>query len=148
MADSPKNESPEQESPKPNRGGPPKGSQNAFRHGLVAGKLPPRLGFVEIKANIFRRKLEASVLDVKGTISLTDAACINSACKWERHGQLALYWLTKEAETMPVAERLRFSEAAAKASDARDKAIKALGLDTPAEPKKLSDYIIEMGGSK
>lgn len=40
MSKSVNNESPEGEEPRKGKGGPPKGSQNAIRHGMLAGKLP------------------------------------------------------------------------------------------------------------
>lgn len=128
MSETANNETPEGEPPV-NRGGAPKGSQNALRHGLNAGKLPRKLAFVENAVNAFRRRLEAIVLEVKGEVTIGDAATINSACKWERHGMLAQAWLRKEESSMTVDQRLKFSETIAKASDARDKCIRSLGLD-------------------
>ena len=130
--------------PKKHAGGAPRGSINAIRHGLVAGKLPASLEWVEKKTNAFRRGLERQVLDLKGEISVSDACSINSACKWERHGMLALNWLRELQQTdAAISERLRFSEAAAKASDARDRNIAALRLDVKPEPLSLDQYIIE-----
>jgi hypothetical protein len=54
--------------------------------------------------------------------------------KWERHGLLAAHWLRREAATLSASDRLKFSEAIAKASDARDKAIRSLGLDVKRSP--------------
>ncbi len=123
------------ESPPKNKGGPPKGSANAARHYLKGGKLPKHLAYVENRINAFRRHLEAAVIDLKGEVSLLDAAGISSACKWERHGVLAQHWLRKEAATLSASDRLRFSEAIAKASDQRDRNLRLLGLDAkPAAP--------------
>ena len=95
------------------------------------GKLPAKLQYIEHRINAFRRRLEEAVADVKREVSITDAAAINSACKWERHGLLAQHWLRKEAEKLSAADRLKFSEAIAKSSDQRDKNIRLLGLDVP-----------------
>ncbi len=54
-----------------------------------------------------------------------DAAAINSILKWERHGLLAAHWLRHEADKLSPSDRLRFSEAIAKASDNRDRNIAA-----------------------
>jgi hypothetical protein len=119
---------------KKGRSGPPRGNDNAARHYLRAGKLPPKLQYIEHRINAFRRHLEAAVAAAKGEVSIVDAAAINSACKWERHGLLAQHWLRHEAENLSASDRLRFSEAIAKASDNRDKNLRTLGLDaqTPA----------------
>lgn len=117
--------------------GAPSGDANGrgnLRHGLQAGKLPKRLQYIEKKINAFRRKLEDAVEQAKGEVSIVDAAAINSAAKWERHGMLALNWLRKEAETLSVGDRLKFSEAIAKASDNRDKNLRLLGLDVQQAP--------------
>ena len=149
MGDTPKDETSEGETPRKRGGGPPLGSQNAFRHGLVAGKLPTDLAFVENKTNAFRRLIEKQVIDLKGEINLNDACSINSASKWERHGQLALAWLRElQEQDAPLSERLRFSEAASKASDNRDRNIASLRLDVKPEPISLADYIIETSRDK
>lgn len=114
------------------RSGAKKGNQNSTRHGMKGGKLPPGCGFIEARCNDLRRQVEAAVLGVKGVISITDAAAINSILKWERHGLLAAHWLRKEADKLSAGDRLRFSEAVAKASDNRDKNIRSLGLDRDA----------------
>lgn len=105
------------------------GNRNALRHGLRGGKVPPGAEYVEKFVNALRRQVEDQVLALRGEVTLTDAAHINSVLKWERHGKLAEFWLRKEADNLTVSDRLRFSEAIAKASDNRDKAIRALKLE-------------------
>lgn len=116
---------------KKGRSGPQPGSgnTNSQRHGMTGGKLPKGCQYVENRVNALRRQVEAALIDVKGEIGIVDAAAINSVLKWERHGLLAQHWLRKEADKLSPSDRLRFSEAIAKASDARDKAIRSLGLD-------------------
>ena len=58
-----------------------------------AGKLPRKLMYIENRINGFRRHLEEAVAMAKGEVTIVDAAAINSACKWERHGLLAQHWL-------------------------------------------------------
>ena len=118
---------------KPGRSGPP-GNANAARHFMVSGKLPAKLRYIEYRINHFRRNLETAVTEAKGEVSIVDAAAINSAAKWERHGLLAQHWLRNEAENLSASDRLRFSEAIAKASDKRDANLRALGLDAEAPP--------------
>ena len=114
---------------KPGRSGPPLRNRNNLRHGLRAGKLPPKCQYVEHRVNDLRRQLEDAVVSVRGEVGIIEAANINTAAKWERHGLLAQHWLRHEVEKLTPTERLKFSEAIAKASAARDQAIKALGLD-------------------
>lgn len=143
MPDTPKSEprfgkhQPKHYCGKPGRSGPAKGNANALRHGLRGGKLPKGCQYIENRVNALRRQVEAALIDLKGEISIVDAAAVNSILKWERHGLLAAHWLRHEAEKLSAADRLRFSEAIAKASDARDKNIKALGLDRDREAETV-----------
>lgn len=118
------------------RGAPP-GNCNGhgnIRHGLKAGKLPKDARYIEHQMNALRRNLETAVFEVKGEVNLLDAACIQTAIKWERHGALALRWLRVEGQKLKPIERLQFSREIARASTERDKALASLGLDTPPNP--------------
>jgi hypothetical protein len=105
---------------------------------MAGGKLPKGCEYIENRVNALRRQVEAALMELKGEVSIVDAAAVNSILKWERHGLLAAHWLRKEADKLSAADRLRFSEAIAKASDARDKNIRALGLDRDAADDVLN----------
>jgi hypothetical protein len=123
---------------KPGRSGAPKGNSNAVRHGLAGGKLPKGCQYIENRVNALRRIVETVLIEAKGEIGIVDAAAVNSILKWERHGLLAAHWLRKEADKLSASDRLKFSEAIAKASDNRDRNIRLLGLD-----RDRSDNIID-----
>jgi len=127
----PKTKPPREQSPARQRGGQP-GNRNGQRHGLMGGQVPKGCEYVQNRVNALRRNVEDAVLAAKGEIGIVDAAAINSILKWERHGLLAAHWLRHEADKLSPGDRLRFSEAIAKASDARDKSIRSLGLDRDA----------------
>ncbi len=113
------------------RGGQP-GNRNGrgnMRHGLRAGTLPRDARHIENRLNGFRRQLEDAVLACKGEVSIPDAACIQTALRWERHACLAQRWLTKQWEEMKPTEALAFSREISKASAERDKALKMLELN-------------------
>jgi len=114
---------------KPGRSGPAKDNGNALRHGMRGGKLPEGCQYIEGRVNSLRRQIETALVAVKGEIGIVDAAAINSVLKWERHGLLAAHWLRHEAAKLSASDRLKFSEAIAKASDNRDRNIRSLGLD-------------------
>jgi hypothetical protein len=114
---------------KPGRSGAPKGSANAIRHGMKGSKLPKGCQYIENRVNSLRRQVEEALITVKGEINFVDAAAVNSILKWERHGLLAAHWLRHQIDKLSPSDRLKFSEAIAKASDNRDKAIRSLGLD-------------------
>ena len=126
---------------KKGRSGPKAGNTNAIRHGLKAGKLPKNAQYIEHQVNRLRRELEAAVFNVKGEVSLLDAATIQTALKWERHGALALRWLRVQSEKLKPTEALQFSREIARASTERDRALRALGLDAPPKPVTLGEYI-------
>ena len=111
------------------RSGAPKQNSNAIRHGLKAGKLPKDAKYIEYQMNALRRTLEETVMQARGCVGLVDAANIQTAVKWERHGALCLRWLRLEGNTLKPEQRLQFSREIARASAERDKAITALKLD-------------------
>src|SRR4051794_40716061 len=90
--ETPMTETPESETGKARRGG-QKGNRSSLRHGLFAGKLPLGCQHVENACNALRRQLEDAVVAIRGEVGLLDAANIQTAIKWERHGALALRWL-------------------------------------------------------
>src|SRR5436189_2631668 len=120
MPDTPNNGAPKAESKPPygvgsafvgkkGRSGPAKGNRNALRHGLKAGKLPVDCQHVEIQCNQLRRQLEDAVIADRGEISLVDAANIQTATKWERHGALVLRWLRVSGDKLKPTDQLAFS---------------------------------------
>ena len=116
-------------------------NRNHLRHGLLAGKMPDGCKYIECRLNKFRRTLEDALIDLKGEVSIPDAAAVQTALKWERHGALALRWLRLECEKMKASERLAFSREIAMASTQRDRALMMLHLDTKPEPPSLRGYI-------
>lgn len=104
----------------------------SIRHFFVAGKLPPGTKDIQNRCNAMRRMLEEAVIDAKGSVSITDASCINSAIRWERHGQLCNRWLLVNHANMSHLDKMKFSRETADASDKRDKSIRLLGLDRDA----------------
>ncbi len=113
--------------------GAPRNNRNAIRHGLKSGSLPKDCRYVENRLNDFRRKLEDAVLAAKGELSIPDAACIQTALRWERHANLAQRWLTKEYDELKPMDKLHFSREISRASAERDKALKMLELDVEQE---------------
>ena len=113
--------------------GAPRGNLNAARDGLAItrlclGTLPAAWANIGRVCADLRRALEDAVVERRGKVTLSDAFTIQTACKWERHGMLATKWLRDNPE-MPPRERLDFSREIAKASEARDRAVKALEVD-------------------
>lgn len=116
-------------------------SGNHLRHGLHAGQLPRDAKHIEIRMNILRRNLEAAVLEARGEVTLTDAAAVQTATRWERHALLAQRWLTKQYDKLTPEQRLTFSREVAKASAERDKALACLRLDRDAKGKDMLDEL-------
>jgi hypothetical protein len=112
-----------------NQMGPPRGNKNALSHGLSSGRLPKGCSSIGASVNAMLRALETATLKAKGEVSIVDAALIQSACRWERHSQLAARWLRLAFAELTYDERLRYSRETARASSERDKAIGALRLD-------------------
>lgn len=104
-------------------------NRNAMRHGLRASALPKGCNFIHRELRAFRRALEDATVEVHGGISIPMAAAINTACRAETHAQLCARWLRREETNLDANQRLSYSAAIVKASEARDKAIDRLGID-------------------
>ncbi|MGI8980466.1 MAG: hypothetical protein ACR2FY_14660 [Pirellulaceae bacterium] len=103
-------------------------NQNAARHGLVAGRLPP--GFRSITACVsqLRKGLEAAVIAARSEVSITDASFLNSAVRWETHSLLCLRQLRDHFKDLGPLDIARLSEQSAAASSKRDQCIEKLNL--------------------
>ena len=109
--------------------GAPRGNSNAFRHGMRGSNLPHGCEYIAKAIRYFRRQLEQAVFEVRGEVTLLDAASINTAFRYERLAQLAQRWLAVNSEEMSYTEKLACAREAARASAERDKAIAMLKLD-------------------
>ena len=123
------------------RSGAPKENRNALRHGLKGGNLPKDAKYIQHRLNGFRRQLEDHVLELRGEVSIVEAATIQTILRWERHASLALRWLNKSADSLTAMERLHFSREIARASTERDKSLRELKLDKEPEIVDLKTYV-------
>lgn len=112
----------------------PIANQNALQHGLTAGSLPPGCSYITNRTKAFRSALQAAVLAVKGEVSIVDAASINTATRAERLALLAGRWLRLSAHEMTHDQRLAYAREVVKASEQRDRALRALNLDAADDP--------------
>jgi hypothetical protein len=123
-------------------------NQNAFKHGLrsrrlfALGELPDSMRACAKSATALRLALERAILDRHGEISLTAAATISTAARWERHVGVCGHLLraAEQDASLPAAERRaaieRLSEKMARGSAERDRAIERLHLE-----RKPDDWI-------
>ena len=106
------------------------------------GSYPKGCSHVRRHVGAMRAELERVVLDFAGSLSVYQAALIQSACRHEGRALLLTRWLRVEmdgarksaadADTPPagltVSERLAILKEVGNATDSRDRCIKALGL--------------------
>jgi hypothetical protein len=112
----------------------PVANTNALTHGMAAGALPPGCGHVVKATKALRTSLQNAVMAARGQVSITDAAAINTAIRFERLAMLAQRWLRLSCDTMSHDQRLAYAREVARASAERDKAIRSLKLDADADP--------------
>ena len=122
-----------------NRGGAPRGNQNRARTGLRASDAaieyrlmlgtPPK-GCGKIKENVYKMRLMlvAAVEAAHGSLSVPHMLAIDTACKHERAGGLALKWLRDGGDKLTIAEKVALSDRIASSSEKRDKAVATLAL--------------------
>lgn len=117
------------------RSGPPGNSHNfrhgaraADRHGVALGILPRSCFTVQRAVADVRRNLEAAVLEVKGAISVGDAALIATACRWQQVALLTQRLLRVNDADLKPDQKVSYVTQIAEASEKSDRAMKALGL--------------------
>lgn len=111
-------------------GGQP-GNGNAVKHGLRIAKAHTDWSSIENDAYTFRTALRNAVVDAHGSLTLLADALIQSACRHERRAALAERWLRLQGDALPLSDRINLLAAVSSATDARDKAIRSLGIDRP-----------------
>ncbi len=117
--------------------GAPFKNKNATKHGLRASGLPSGCKYIEGQISAFRRYIREEVTD----LSLWQEATLQSACRHETRALLAARWLRLEAKKLSIAERVALVKTVSDATDARDKCLKAIGLDEPPDPLDLTGYL-------
>lgn len=124
------------------KAGAPAGNQNALRHGLTLGSASAADPMTIRHCNGFRRALEAALLALRGSISLADAAAVQTVVRLERHALLAQKWLREQGDKLTPVEKLKFSREITSASLERDRRLKALGIVIgPAKPSSAWDLV-------
>lgn len=139
----PENSSPENSkqnsSPPKNRGGAPRGNSNARKHGMRSKHVftLPKLGKADATvywhANKLRAVLTEEVKKKHGKLSTYQKGMIATVVRLEVHGGLAARWLRSEGDKMTAADRLKFSKEIVRASEAKDRVLKRLGLGRDIE---------------
>lgn len=120
-----------------------RGGPNRLAHGLHTHRWPKGCRRPANRVNRLERSLCDAVQAVDGELSLTALSTIDTACRWQKHLELAQRWLAAEFDKLDPAERLHFSRESARAAEARDKAIRLLKLDrSPGDA--LSDFYAEL----
>lgn len=138
-----KDVSPKQESER--KRGAPQGNTNALQAGLRAKKSFVRgktgLQYADRRLIHLERWCMDSVTARDGECSLTLAATIDSACRWYAHALRVQHWLRHEINDLNPEQRLKYSEAIARACDNRDKHIRLLELDAKPKLPTLEGYL-------
>jgi hypothetical protein len=114
------------------------GNQLQVTHGLrmwnATGKMPKGCSYLQGFLNQFRKELEKAVEAEHGKIGIYHAALIQTATRHEGRALLCQRLLRKKADTMTPEQTLVYAREIGNASDSRDKALKAAGLDKFSKP--------------
>ena len=115
-----------------------RGNRNATRNGkygwLAIGSLPVGASYVRRCVGKLRRELEIAVQSQDGELGAYKAGLCQSAARHEGRALLAVRWLRERGDRMNDMERLAYLKEIGAATDARDRCLRALGLDKPADP--------------
>jgi hypothetical protein len=117
-----------------------KGNRAALVHGCFSlGKLPKGASHVRRLVGQLRAALRRLVREKDGGITLAQDGLIQSACRHELRALLLTRWL-REAEALPLRDRLSVVREIGWATDCRDRCLKALGLDRASTIDPLSAW--------
>ena len=114
------------------------GNRNATRNGrygwLAIGSLPVGASYIRRCVGKLRRELEIAVQSQAGQLGPYKAGLCQSAARHEGRALLAVRWLRERGQKMSDLERLAYLKEIGAATDARDRCLRALGLDKPVDP--------------
>jgi hypothetical protein len=102
---------------------------NALKHGLRLRGSMSGVVYVDRAVRRFRVALEAAVVDARGELDTMAQATVQTAAAYFRHSMLAARWLRIHDKDLNHDQRLKYSEAVARALADRDRAMQRLGLD-------------------
>jgi hypothetical protein len=99
--------------------------------------MPKGCGYVYRLTRELRHQLEAEIVHKHGQVGIFHAALVQTACRHEGRAQLLSRWLKQHADEMGHHDRLSYLREIGNASDARDRALKTLGLDADGRENVL-----------
>lgn len=115
-----------------------------MRHGaysyLALGRMPKGCSYIYQLVGGLRKQLEDAVVNKQGELNIYHAAVVQTACRLEGRAQLLSRWLKQKGDGMNDGTRLQYLRDITLASEARDRALKQLGLDR-AEQTDLIDAL-------
>ncbi len=124
----------------------PPGNSNALSRGFRGSKLPPGCSHVAADVAAFRAEMTAELQAEHGdNVPLLFLAFLQSAARHETMAALASKWLRRLPADAPQADRLALMDRIERATDARDKALKSMGLaprdDAKDKRKRFGDLL-------
>jgi hypothetical protein len=107
-----------------------KGNRASMKHGCFSlGRTPKGTAYVQRLAGRLRSRLVRAVRQKHGADALPLDGLIQSACRHETRALLLTRWLRDAGDSLAVMDRVSLMREIGVATDARDRCIRALGLD-------------------
>jgi hypothetical protein len=110
------------------------------RFGLIVSRLPEGCSYIKRALHRLRSGLEGSVSDVRGEVSICDAATIFRAVQCARHLMLCSRWLHVE-NSLTIDQRISLSRDVASGAEKLDKAIRSLAIQDVDKWSRLFDEL-------
>jgi hypothetical protein len=126
------------EAPKKPKGGAPKGSANALRHGLRGIRGPKADKDIDDRVFKYRRSLEDEELAASGCVSVEAAELIQTAYSALRHSWRCDRWLNRKFDQLDNEQRRQYSRDAIDALEVRNKAVAKLRARRSPEAGAMS----------
>lgn len=108
---------------------------------LATGSLPRGASYIRRQLAGYRKGLEAAVLELRGEITIYSASLIQSAIRHEGRATLLQRWLRQQEKDLSYSDKVSTLREIGSATDARDRCLKALGLDDADRPESILDSL-------
>ena len=106
-------------------------------------QLPAGCGAIRKVTGLLQKQIEAAIIEAKGSISISDAARVQSIIRCEQLIRLGYRWLRQNEADLSPAERVSYCSLIASNTARRDKAIDLLKIDAAGDKDAFAGITFE-----
>src|SRR5262245_58388668 len=127
-----------------------RGNRNSLKNGntaFLSGRWPGGCQAITRAVRKLRKQLEGEIIARTGDLDVYSAALIQTATRHEARALLWQRWARERFDTLTTEQLLAITRELGSASDARDRCLKALGLDVRPGADPWGDLYASLGAA-